>query len=145
VVCHHASHLIPAAVVSVAPDNDAPYLTPAVTEAVRHLSMHRLLGDAAYDAEEHHRLCRQEPGIHSTVIPINDRGRRCLPTSRCRREMARRFPKRLYGQRWQAESVVSRLKRRLGSALRSRRNESRATECLIRVLTYNLMILLFTC
>jgi len=49
--------------------------------------------------------------------------------------------KRKYRQRWQVESVVSRLKRRLGYASRARRNETRATECLVRVLAYNLMIL----
>jgi len=56
--------------------------------------------------------------------------------------MKRRFPEGKYRQRWQVESVVSRLKRRLGYALRARRNETRATEYLVRVLTYNL---LFTC
>lgn len=145
VVCHHCSHLIASAVVSVGPDNDAPYFAPAVSQAVEHLPVDRLMGDAAYDSEEHHRLCRQDLGIRSTAIPINDRGRPCLPKTRYRREMAQRFPHRQYHQRWQVESVFSRLKRRLGSALRSRRNESRAVECLFRILAYNLMILLFTC
>jgi IS4 transposase len=145
IVCHNFSHLIPAAVVSVGPDNDAPYFTPALRQAMEHLPIDRLLGDAAYDSEEHHRLCRQDLGIRFTAIPINDRGRPGLPSTRYRRQMAQRFPKRRYRQRWQVESVFSRMKRRLGSALRSRRNESRGIECLFRVLTYNLMILLFTC
>ena len=145
IVCHNFSHLIAGIVVSTGPGNDAPYFEPAVRQAVEHLPVHRVMGDAAYDSEEHHRLCRQDLGIHSTAIPINNRGRTCLPRTRYRREMAHRFPLRRYRQRWQVESVFSRLKRRLGSALRSRHDESRAVECLFRALAYNLMILLFTC
>jgi transposase len=63
--------------------------------------------------------------------------------------MVRRFrskPKgrrhrRVYGQRWQAESVFSRTKRLLGSAWRARSDQSRERECLLRVLTHNLMLL----
>jgi hypothetical protein len=39
------------------------------------------------------------------------------------------------------ESVISRNKRLLGSALRSRSDAAQARECLLRVLTHNLMIL----
>jgi transposase len=63
--------------------------------------------------------------------------------------MVRRFRKkprgsrhrRVYGQRWQAASVFSRTKRLLGAALRARSEESRERECLLRVLTHNLMLL----
>jgi hypothetical protein len=140
-VCDNASHLIAGAVVSIGPSNDSSYLPPAVTQAVEYRPIYRLLADGAYDAEPHHRLCREQLDIHSTVIPVNDRGRTVEPAAPYRRQMKRRFPKRIYRQRWQAESVMSRLKRRLGYALRSRRHDTRANECLIRVLTYNLMIL----
>jgi len=52
-----------------------------------------------------------------------------------------RFFKRVYGQRWQVESAFSRNKRLLGSALRARSWKSQQWECLLRVLTHNLMIL----
>jgi hypothetical protein len=55
--------------------------------------------------------------------------------------MKRRFPKRIYGNRWQVESVISRHKRLLGSALRSRNYAAQKRECLLRVLTHDLMIL----
>ena len=66
--------------------------------------------------------------------------------------MVRRFRKRVrgsryrrvYGQRWQAESAFSRHKRRLGSALRGKSDESRERECFLRVLTHNLMLLAVT-
>jgi hypothetical protein len=55
--------------------------------------------------------------------------------------MKRRFHRHKYHQRWQAESVISRIKRRLGSSLSGRSNKSRRRESRIRVLTHDLMIL----
>jgi transposase len=49
--------------------------------------------------------------------------------------------RRVYGQRWQAESAFSRHKRRLGSALGARSDGSRKREGYLRVLTHNLMLL----
>ena len=142
VVCHHRSHLIAGALVSVGPSNDNPYLPAAVRQAVQHLSIDRLLADAGYDAETNHKLCREDLGIRSTVIPVNDRNTKTGKTAgRYRKQMKRSFPKRKFRQRWQVESVFSRMKRRLGYALRAHQEESRAIECQFRVLTYNLMIL----
>src|SRR5262249_38977542 len=62
IVSHHASHLIAALQVRYGPCNDAPDFIPAVTQAVRCLPIHRLFGDGAYDAERHHRVCREELG-----------------------------------------------------------------------------------
>jgi hypothetical protein len=147
VVCHNASHLIAAGLVSTGPSNDCPYLVPAVSQAVANLPIDRLLGDAGYDAEANHKFCRQFLGIRSTVIAINSRyNKGGQLTGHYRRQMSNKFPKRKYHQRWQVESVMSRMKRRLGYALRGRTNESRSSECVTRVLTYNLMLLylLFT-
>jgi len=145
IVAHHGSHLIVSAHVSVGPDNDSPHLPPAVREALRRVPIDRLFGDAAYDSEDHHRLCRRELGIRSTIFALNHRGSPRCPGTRYRRQMHQHFPRGLFGQRWQVESVISRLKRHLGSSLRSRSHQNRTHECLVRVLTYNLMILLFTC
>jgi len=110
----------------------------------------RVLADAAFDAEEHHRYCREDLGVRATVIPLNRRNRgRKWPTTTYRRQMARRFRKkprgsrhrRVYGQRWQAESAFSRHKRRLGSALGARSDGAREREGRLRVLTHNLMLL----
>jgi transposase len=102
----------------------------------------RLLGDAAFDSEENHRLCREDLGVRSTVIPLNRRNSgRKWPKTRYRRQMKKRFHKRKYGQRWQAESAFSRHKRRLGSALRGRSDTARQRECYLRVLTHNIMLL----
>ena len=112
----------------------------------------RVLADAAFDAEEHHRYARDGLGIRSSVIPINARGHGGEPGGKYRGQMARRFaPKpegsrhrRVFGQRWQVESAFSRHKRRLGSALGGRSNASRERECQLRVLTHNIMLLAAT-
>jgi len=49
--------------------------------------------------------------------------------------------KKRYGQRWQVESMISMLKRLLGSALRAVGHWSRCREILLRVITLNVMIL----
>jgi hypothetical protein len=56
--------------------------------------------------------------------------------------MRRRFAslKPKYGQRWQAETVNSMIKRRLGSALRARSEPSQAREIVLRAITHNVMI-----
>src|SRR5207302_4482426 len=138
------------AAVTTGTSNDSPQVAPSLTQAALAVVWERVLADAAFDAEEHHRYAREDLGVRSTVIPINRRGRgRKWPKTRYRRQMVRRFRKkprgsrhqRVYGQRWQAESAFSRHKRLLGSALRGRSDGSRGRECYLRVLTHNLMLL----
>jgi transposase len=143
-VCHTGSYLFPGAWVTWGPSNDSPQFAPAVTQAARRIDFDRILADAAYDGEHNHRLCREELGIRSTVIPLNPRrGSNPLPKTKYRRQMKTRFPKRIYGQRWHVESAFSQTKRILGQALRARRPHAQEREVLLRVLTHNLMILAF--
>ncbi len=145
VVCENRSHLIASAIVSTGPSTDCHYLKPAVQQAAKNLSIDTLLADSGYDAECNHRFCREEFGIRSTVIQVNDRNLKYgRAGGKHRRRMKQRFPAASYRKRWHIESVFSRFKRRLGNALTARTNESRTSECLLRVLTYNLMIVLFT-
>jgi hypothetical protein len=149
VACHTTSHLIAAAEVAVGPTNESPFFDDLVGEAGQHALWDRLLADAAYASEANHETARLY-GVRSAVIPLNRRGAgRKWPKTRYRRQMVRRFRKkpkgsrhrRVYGQRWQAESVFSRNKRRLGAALRACSEAARERECLLRVLTHNLMLL----
>jgi hypothetical protein len=148
-----ASHFITGATVATGPSNDAPQFTPVMAQASLVVTWDRVLADAAFDAEEHHRYAREDLGVRSTVIPLNPRGRgRKWPKTVYRRQMVKRFRKkpkgsrhrRVYGQRWQAESAFSRHKRRLGSALGARSDDARERECQLRVLTHNLMLLAAT-
>jgi len=150
VACDTASHFFAGARVTTGPSNDSPQFRPAMAQASLVIARDRVLADAAFDAEGHHRYCREDLGVRTTVIPLNRRGRgRKWPKTRYRRQMVKRFRKkpkgsrhrRVYGQRWQAESAFSRHKRRLGSSLGGRSDASRERECRLRVLTHNLMLL----
>jgi hypothetical protein len=145
VVCHTGSHFFTAATVTTGPSNDGPQFAPAMNQAALVVHWDRVLGDAAFDSEANHRLARQDLGIRSSVIPINQRSHgRKWPQTKYRRQLKRRFPKRKYGQRWQVESAFSRHKRRLGSALAGRSDDSRERECYLRVLAHDLMLLAAT-
>jgi transposase len=141
-VVHAHSHLILGAVPGVGPSQDSPDFAPAMRQATALVTIDTALGDAGYDAEHNHRLCREDLGIRQTVIRLNRRntGRR-WPKTPYRRAMRRRFPKGTYNQRWHAESGFSQHKRRLGSALTARDDASQVRELVLRVLTHNLMLL----
>ncbi|HEY7158488.1 MAG TPA: transposase [Gemmataceae bacterium] len=150
VTCDTKSHFLTAATVSLGPANDAPQFRPLMAQASLRIGYDRVLADCAFDSEESHRYCREDLGVRSTVIPLNRRNQGWKwPKSHYRRQMVRRFRKRpknsrcrrMYGQRWQAESVFSRHKRLLGSALRGKSDASRERVCYLRVLTHDLMLL----
>jgi len=149
VACDTGSHFFAAATVTVGPANDSPQFPPVLSFAAIAVDWDRVLADAAFDSEAHHRLAREELGIRSSVIPINPRGHDGPPGGKYRGQMARRFrPKpegsrtrRVYGQRWAVESAFSRHKRVLGSALGGKSDASREREGYLRVLTHNLMLL----
>jgi hypothetical protein len=147
------SHFFAGATVATGPSNDSPQFTPVMAQAALAVTWDRVLADAAFDAEDHHRYCRADLGVRATVIPLNPRGQgRKWPKTKYRRQMVKRFRKkpkgsrhrRVYGQRWQAESAFSRHKRRLGSSLGGRSDAARERECYLRVLTHNLMLLAAT-
>ena len=145
IVCSNATHLIASALVSKGPSTDTHLLKPAVSDALKNMTIDTLLADCGFDSEENHRFCHNEADIRTVVIDVNERN---LVYSKIggfyRRLMQRYFPRKKFRQRWQVESVFSRFKRRLGYALRARTDVSRSAECLFRVLTYNLMVVLFT-
>ncbi|VTR94235.1 unnamed protein product [Gemmata massiliana] len=86
----------------------------------------RALDDAAFDSEQHHRYYRENFGVRYTVILLNRRNHgHEWPKTTYRRQMVKRFRKKLtgarhrrvLGHRWQVESAFSRHKQRLGSSL----------------------------
>lgn len=145
-ICDTANHLILGLVIDRGPKIDAVEAHQTLQAALAHQPFGRLLGDAGYESEGFHRLCRDQLGIRS-IIPTTQRGRprqdgRPLAVrGHYRRLLMTRFPQDLYGQRWQIETVFSMLKRNLGSALRARSYHSQNREIRLRVLTHNLGIL----
>jgi hypothetical protein len=143
------THFLAGAAVTTGPSNDSPQFAPVLAQASLVVTWDRVLADAAFDSEGHHAYARDELGIRSSVIPINTRNATGPPGGVYRSQMPARFrpkpegrrPRRVYGQRWQAESAFSRHKRRLGSALGARSDAARERECQLRVLTHNLMLL----
>jgi hypothetical protein len=122
--CHNTTHLLIHAVVGDGPSYDAPLMSSILQEACGRVCIDRLLADSGYDAEYNHVFAREVLGIRSTVIKVNRRGWRCWPKSKYRRQMYRHFPNAKYRQRVQAESTISRFKRRLTSFLRGRSRET---------------------
>ena len=141
---HAASHLILAAEASTGTGSDSPHFTPLMLEAARRMPLTFALADAGFDSEDNHRLARQELGIRSLIPATIGRPGASGPTGHYRRLMRQRFrggsDKEHYGQRWQAETVNSMLKRNLCSACRARTPAGRQRDMLLRAITHNLMI-----
>jgi len=137
--CH--SHLVLAAVPGRGPASDLVLFRAALKQAAGRARIGTLLADADFDGEWVHEHVRSY-GIR-TLIPA-ERGRPSdqPPAGKWRRRMKQRFNKTKYGQRWQAETVNSMVKRRLGSALRARSYWSQCREIILRVITHNVMIVL---
>ena len=142
IVCDTRSQFILAAHVTRGPSNDSPQFPICLPPAAARLRLRRVLADAAYDNEEHHRLCRETLQIPESIIPTRKRNTNRRPKAPYRREMKQAFPKARYGQRWQVESAISRLKRRITSSLSSRTESNQFAEALLIVLTYDLMMVL---
>jgi hypothetical protein len=140
VICDTDTHLIASCIVTRGPGYDFPLFEKALCHITGEVSFARILADAGYDSEANHRIGREIFGIE-TIIKLNLRGFKSQPHGKYRREMKRQFDKKIYNNRWQVESVFSRNKRLLGSSLRNRTEVSRKRECLLRVLTHNLMII----
>jgi hypothetical protein len=146
-ICDTGSHVFTGAVADRGPRRDVVEFPILVRQAHQRHGFDTLLGDAGYESEKNHRLCREELGVTS-IFPTTHRGRRRhdgkpqTVRSKYRRQLQRNFPQQTYGQRWQVETAFSMIKRNLGSALRSRRPFAINREVLLRVITHNLMILL---
>jgi hypothetical protein len=134
------SHFYLSGVPRRGPLPDDKEFEPAITKAY---SLHRfteILADAGYDAERHHILARDKLKVRSIIPPTRGRPTKKPPTGRYRRQMAKRFPKKRFGQRWQIESCFSQDKRRFGSSIEARTYWSQCRALNLRVLVHNLAL-----
>jgi len=140
IVADTKGYLALSGIPSYGPSPDILHWKDAIIEAQKHVTIKILAADAGYDGEGAHRFAREERGIR-TIIP-NRAGRPTtkLPSGKYRRIMATRFNKTLYGQRWQIETLNSVIKRLLGSFLRARTYWSQLREMMLRLFTYNVMV-----
>ena len=110
-------------------------------QALRRTRIDAVALDAGYDAEHTHEYARRERGVRTLIPPLIGRRTDKPPRGYWRRQMAQRLHLTRYGQRWQAETVNSMLKRLMGSALRARQYWSQCRETILRAITHNMMIL----
>jgi len=144
-----ATHLVLSVWCGTGTGGDGPHFAKLLTQARRRVPHRRLKAvfDAGYDSEENHRLAREELGVTSIIPAAIGRPTSAAPSSRWRRHMRRLLATKGgrrrcgYTQRWQAETVVSMLKRNLGSALRGRSAWSRHRDLRLKVITHNVMII----
>jgi hypothetical protein len=136
------SHLVLSAVPGRGPGSDLRQFRAALKEAAGRARIGTLLADADFDAEWVHEEVRKAYGIRTIIPPERGRPSEKPPVGKWRRWMKGQFArfKAKYGQRWQTETVNSMIKRRLGSALRSRSYWSQCREIILRVITHNVMI-----
>lgn len=136
-----ASFIVLAGAPSWGPSPDIRHWKKILIDASKKARILRVTADAGYDAEHAHVFARTELKI-TTVIP-NRVGRptTSLPTGKYRRLMALKFDSVRYGQRWMVETLNSMLKKRLGSFLRARTYHSQMREIMLRLFTFNILIL----
>ena len=138
------THLVLACYPKRGPTPDIAELDVLQTQLAPDFRLITLFADAGYDSESNHQLLRDYLGIRSVIPPKHGRPSTKPATGKHRRLMQRLFkdPKRTgYGQRWQAETVFSMIKRNLGHAVSSRSYHGHRRDILLHCLTHNAMIL----
>ena len=120
-------------------------LVPLAGAAHAVLPFERLAADAGYDSEASHRFCREGLGVDSLIPAKKRRSARIIATTPYRQEMVRRLgeagdeeARRIYRQRWKAETVMSVVKRRWGEALSARLDDTQESQALLRGVAHNL-------
>jgi hypothetical protein len=141
-----ACHVVLAVAVSTGTGSDAPSFDRLLFDAWRRAPVKVVVADPGFDSEKNHRIARLDMGVRSIIPPLIGRPSKsgAPPAGRFRRLMHYRFKRKadrkLYGQRWQSETVNSMVKRNLGSALRAKTAKRREGEMLLRAVVHNVMI-----
>jgi hypothetical protein len=135
------SFLVLAGVPSWGPSPDILHYRKALINASKKIHISRVAADAGYDAEHAHVFARKTLHIRSIIPNRIGRPTKKLPSGHYRRLMAQHFDKARYGQRWMIETLNSMLKKRLGSFLRARTYRSQMREIMLRLVTFNILVL----
>jgi hypothetical protein len=141
IVCDVATHLILAIHLARGPTPDISQLKGPIWKAWNVAPIGTLLADAGYDSESNHHYCRDVLDITTIIPPLHGRPTDKPAKGMYRRLMQTRFNQKQYGQRWQAETVMSMIKRRQGDATSGRSHHSRRRDMMLMAITHNVMIL----
>jgi IS5 family transposase len=140
------SHLILSTRVRTGFGSDNPDFEPLLQDACkRNPRLRTVLADAGYDSESNHRIAREDMRVRSVIKTGIGKPSKRPPSGYYRRIMSKQIRGsqrgKPYGQRAQAETVNSMLKRNMGDALRARSPRARRNEQMLRVLTHNIALL----
>ena len=139
-VCDCATHLILCAVPGLGPHPDTARLRPLLFNALTRVGgIGTALFDAGYDCEAAHAFARDGCLVRSVIPPLTGRPTDKPPSTPHRRRM-RRYRDFRYGQRWQAETVVSMIKRRQGHHAAGRSDASRDRDLRLKAIAHNVMV-----
>jgi transposase len=141
VIAETAQHYILAVHTTYGPQSDSGHFKQTLALLPEDLNVQKLLADAGYDSEANHQWANEICGIKTVIPPKIGNPTNALPTKPYRRSMATNFDSDAYRQRWQVETVFSMIKRNLGYAIRSKREQNRNAEMCLMAITHNLMIL----
>jgi hypothetical protein len=137
------SHLLIGVLVGAGPRPDTDRFVPLLDDTLRRVGVADVLADAGYDSEPNHVYARESKGVRSLMPAKIGRPTSKPPSGRHRRRMKQRLDKNYgsYGQRWQAETGFSMIKRRLGTTVNARSYWSQCRELLLIAITYNILLL----
>jgi transposase len=137
------THLLIGAIPRRGPAVDTDRFVPLLEKALKSSRIGTVVADAGYDSEPNHRHGREERGVRTAIPATAGRPTPKLPTGRWRRLMKRRLDKSYlgYGQRWQAETGFSMIKRRLGEVVQARSYWAQCRELMLLAVVHNIMIL----
>lgn len=138
------SHVATGMIVHTGGRSDAPDFHWLMIDAWCRCRPRVVLADAGYDSAKNHALARERMGIRSWIKAKVGRPTSKPPSDRHRRHMQRKLKGsqqgKPYGQRAQAETTISMIKRNLGGHLRTRSRFGREMEMMFKVVVHNLMV-----
>lgn len=137
------SHLILAAKMGRGPRPDVDCFKPLLDATLETTRPESMLADAGYDSEGNHQHARVTRKVRSFMPATHGRPTNKPLTGRFRRLMKKRLNKDYghYGQRWQAESGFSMIKRCVADTVQGRSQWSQRRELWLIVITYNILLL----
>jgi Transposase DDE domain/Transposase domain (DUF772) len=137
------THLLLAVLVGRGPRVDVDRFVPLLDATLEQVRLGAALADAGYDSEANHRHAREKRRVRSFIPAASGRPSPNPPVGRYRRRMKQRLNKAYgrYGQRWQAETGYSMIKRRVADCVQGHTYWSQCRELWLIAITYNLMLL----
>jgi len=143
IISDTSNHMILALHVERGPKSDAGHFKDILQKLPKDLVVKRIAADAGYDSEANHKHANEVKNIKTIIPPKIGNPAGKLPKGKYRRKMKLHWARKSYGQRWQAETVFSMIKRNLTDSLSSKEYWSQLREVFLLAITHNLLIVLF--